>query len=78
MSERRRVRVTDWVNGSIGVVMIAFAGWAGSKLVVVAEDVSYVKAKVEGIKDLKEKVKEVEKKVDDIDTRLVKVEAKIK
>ena len=82
MTERRKIRVSDWFNGAIGMVTLMFAGWAGVKLTEVGEDVSAIKAqqtaRTSVIRSIEVDVDKIEDKVDHINLRLTNVEAIIK
>ena len=78
MAERRKYRLSDWFNTGVGVVVIGFMGWAGTKLVEVREDVAEmrgdIKFETKLVKETKEATERNADNIADHETRLVRVE----
>ena len=71
------MRTTDVLNLSMGTIILAFAGWAGTKLTALGEDVATVKTEIRHISKVINKYDDLENRVDGIDKRLTRVESKL-
>lgn len=74
MPDRRTARLSDWLNGGMGALMVLAASWAGSKLVDVREEVSSMKAMMDA--DNK-RIDKIELEVERNEKRIDKIEVKI-
>ena len=82
MTERRKVvRLTDWMNGIIGVTTIGMIGWAGNYLIILGQDVSAMKMQMISATtidlEMKADIAKNGAKLDDHEHRLTRVEAKL-